>query len=344
MVVTVLLLSVLLLASCASPSALPTGQGSESGAPVATQAVRPAVSVTAEPPAPVTSVPMPEATASPTPIPLPTITPSPTPTAMPLGCPFLRGHRETGVLQSAAMREQVRFVVHLPPCYHEYPSKAFPVLYLFHGWPLNEWHWDNLGIDEWRDDWISRGLSGPFVIVLPGVGSDGRYVHSSGGDGSFEGFVVNELVPYVDSTYRTIRSPEGRAVGGISRGGVWSLEIAMRHQDLFSRVGGHSPALSLNNPLPPYDPYLLARQDMSGLRFYLDAGDGDWARAGTIQLRDLLLEAGADVTYEVHQGGHVDELWQGGIPDYVAFYAAGWPVSFETLPEWEIVSDAHESP
>lgn len=233
------------------------------------------------------------------------------------------------------MGEPVRFLVHLPPCYHEYPTKAFPVLYLFHGWPLNEWHWDNLGIDEWRDDWISRGLSGPFLVVLPGVGSDGRYVHSSGGDGSFEGFVVNELVPYVDSAYRTIHTPSGRAVGGISRGGVWALEIAMRHQDLFGSVGGHSPALALNRPLPQYDPFLLVREDVSALRFYLDAGDGDWARGGAIQLRDALLEVGADVTYQVHEGGHVDDLWESGIPDYIAFYSGVWPSSHAMLPEWE---------
>ena len=152
--------------------------------------------------------------------------------------------------------------------------------------------------------------------------------------------MVNELVPYIDSTYRTVAAPWGRAVGGISRGGVWSLEIAMRNQDLFGSVGGHSPALALNRPLPQYDPYLLARQDVSGLRFYLDAGDGDWARAAAIQLRDLLLEVGADVTYEVHEGGHVDDLWEGGIPDYVAFYAGAWPLSYAELPSWESAEPA----
>lgn len=274
-----------------------------------------------------------------TPVPLASMTPSPTLTATPSICPYLQGRTEIGVLDSTAMGEQVRFLVHLPPCYHEYQEKAFPVLYLFHGWPLNEWHWDNLGIDEWRDDWVSRGLSGPFLVVLPGVGSDGRYVNSSGGDGSFEGFVVNELVPHVDKTYRTIVAPAGRAVGGISRGGVWALEIAMRHQDVFSRVGGHSPALALNRPLPQYDPFLLAKEGVSELRFYLDAGDADWARAATLQLHDLLVEVGADVTYQVHAGGHVDNLWRTGIPDYLAFYAGDWPASYAALPLWEPVED-----
>ncbi|MGC9348717.1 MAG: alpha/beta hydrolase [Anaerolineae bacterium] len=274
------------------------------------------------------------ATSAPTATPLPTITPSP------FVCPYLYGRREDISLQSSAMAEEVDVLVHLPPCYDQYPDKAYPVLYLFHGWPLDERHWDNLGMDEWSDDWVSRGLAGPFILAMPGVGSDGRYVHSSGGPNSFEGFVVDELVPYIDGKYRTWREPAGRAAGGISRGGVWALEIAMRHQDLFGIVGAHSPALALNRPLPQYDPFLLLQEDIDGLRFYLDAGDSDWARAGAIRLRNALEEVGADVTYEVHAGGHVDELWQNGIPDYVAFYSRTWPLSYEALPAWTAADTA----
>jgi enterochelin esterase-like enzyme len=232
------------------------------------------------------------------------------------------------------MSEQPRFLVHLPPCYDQYPGKAFPTLYLFHGWPLDEWHWIDLGIADWADDWVSRGLVGPFIIVLPGVSQNGRYVNSSGGDGSFEGFVANELVPHIDATYRTVLDPSGRAVGGISRGGVWALEIALRHQDLFASVGGHSPALAVNNPLPQYDPFVLIQEDISGLRFYLDAGDVDWTRASVIRFRDRLQELGADVTYQVHKGNHVDELWSSGVPDYIAFYGAAWPRAYAGLPNW----------
>ena len=262
----------------------------------------------------------------------PTYTPTPTPTSP--GCPYLHGRTEIAAMESSALGEQVRYLVHLPPCYEAYPTKAFPTLYLFHGWPLNEWHWDNLGIDEWSDDWSSRGIIGPYIVILPGVSRDGLYVNSSGGDDSFEGFVANELVPAIDAAYRTIPTPAHRAVGGISRGAVWALEIALRHQDLFGSVGAHSPALALNRPLPEYDPYRLVQEGVSGLRIYLDAGDGDWAREATIQFRNDLQKLEADVTYEVHPGRHADELWGGAIPDYIAFYGAPWPGSYGELPEW----------
>jgi len=233
------------------------------------------------------------------------------------------------------MREEVRFLVHLPPCYDDYPDKAFPALYMLHGWPLDERHWITLGIDALVDDWTSRGITGPFIVVLPGVSSDGLYVNSSGGAWSFEGMFVDELLPLIEQTYRTWRNPAARAIGGISRGGVWSLEIALRHQDLFSIAGGHSPALALNRPMPQYDPFLLAKQGVTGMRIYLDAGSLDWARATTLQFYDVLVEHGADVTYQVHEGGHVDALWRSGLVDYIDFYTLTWPRSFDELPLWE---------
>lgn len=269
--------------------------------------------------------------------PEPTFTPMPLPlpTATPFYCAYLRGRTESVSLTSEALREDVRLSVHLPPCYDDYPTKAFPVLYLLHGWPLDERHWDSLGIDELADDWIARELVGPFIIVMPGVRSDGLYVNSSGGSWSFEGMLVDEMVPFIDQTYHTWRDPAGRAIGGISRGGVWALEIAFRHQDLFSIVGGHSPALALNRPLPQYDPFLLVKDGVEATRIYLDAGSLDWARSTTLRLYDVLVEVAADVTYQIHEGGHVDSLWQSGIADYVSFYALTWPDSFDALPFWE---------
>jgi len=289
------------------------------------------VAATLEESATVTSMPSPTLTA--------TVTPPPTATPEPFLCPQLNGTTERGALQSQAMGEEVRFIVHLPPCYSDYPQTGFPVLYLLHGWPLTEAHWMTLGAATVADDWVSRGIAGPFILVLPGASSDGRYVYSSGGDGSFEGMMVNELVPLIDQSYRTVRTPAGRAIGGISRGGVWSLEIALRNQGIFGSVGAHSPALALNNPLPQYDPFLLIRESAPQIRIYLDAGDLDWARASTLSLFDKLVEVGADVRYDVHTGGHVDDLWKGGILDYMAFYTAIWPTSYESLPAWAPMLD-----
>jgi enterochelin esterase-like enzyme len=214
--------------------------------------------------------------------------------------------------------------VYLPPGYHQV-DRRYPALYLLHGWPYDETHWDNLGVDEVADAGIVAGTLSPFIIVLPGADSDGLYVTTSGGAGSFEEQLVNELMPHVDATFRTVQTRDARAIGGISRGGVWALEIALRHPDAFAIVGAHSPALSANRAPPAYDPFTLMNQPgVESLRIYLSAGDRDWAREATRQLHQALNTQGISNQFVVHSGAHVDQLWANHIVEYLAFYAAGW--------------------
>lgn len=259
--------------------------------------------------------------------------PAPTPAVTPLPpCYETQGRTEEGTFRSKAMLEKVTYLVHLPPCYDVYTDRRYPVLYLFHGWPMNQTHWLNLGMPDLADTWITWHLVAPFIIVMPGVGPDGDYIHTSGGDDSFEGMVVNELIPLVDSTYRTWDAPEARAVGGISRGAVWSLEIGLRHPELFSIIGAHSPALALNNPWREHDPYYLIRNGAPGQRLYLDGGTADWANAEARKFAAVAQEAGAEVTLQTHTGAHVDALWQSGLGDYLFFYTRTWPAAAEDLP------------
>ena len=199
------------------------------------------------------------------------------------------------------------------------------MLYLLHGWPYDERHWDSLGVDEAADAGIVGGMFNPFLIVLPGADEGGLYVTTSGGAGSFEEQLVNELVPHIDATYRSVQTRGARAIGGISRGGVWALEIAFRHADAFGIVGAHSPALSANRAPPAYDPFnLLYEPGVEGLRIYLSAGDADWARQSTVSLHQALSAQGMNSQLAIHAGFHSDQLWQEHVGEYLAFYAAGW--------------------
>jgi S-formylglutathione hydrolase FrmB len=124
---------------------------------------------------------------------------------------------------------------------------------------------------------------------------------------------------------RSVQTREARAIGGISRGGVWALEIAFQHPDAFGIVGAHSPALSGNRAPPVYDPFTLLRQPgVAALHIYLSAGDVDWAREKTGELHRALNEQGIASQFVVHSGAHVDQLWAQHIDEYLTFYAAGW--------------------
>jgi len=262
----------------------------------------------------------PTRTATPTPIPTATATPTPTPT-----CTDAHGRVETGSYFSRVLGRDLPLRVYLPPCYGS-SDRRYPVLYLLHGYPFGESHWDLLGADDVADDGIRSAAYPPFIIVMPNCDTEGIFVETSGGDSSVEGLIVDDLVPAIDAAYLTWAEREGRAIGGVSRGAVWSLEIGFRRPDLFSVVGAHSPALAVNYPHPLYDPLILATDPgVQELRIWLDAGDEDWARGGAEQLHRVLEEAGVPHEYTVGEGEHVNPYWSQMLPAYLAFYAAGWP-------------------
>ena len=266
-------------------------------------------------------------THTPTATPTPTQTPTPTPTLTPTPvCTETRGRVEQRSYLSQTTGGEEAYRVYLPRCY-DHVSRAdrrYPVLYLLHGWPYDDAHWDVLGADEAADVGIQAGVLSPFIVVMP-KGSEVMYIRTSGGDRSFEGQVINDLIPHVDATYRTLADQSGRAIGGISRGGVWALEIGFLHAGLFSIVGAHSPALSVNLAPPPYDPFnLLTEPGVSGLRIYLDAGDSDWAKKRTEALHTTLDEHGIAHQFILHTGGHQNGLWEANVVEYLAFYTAAW--------------------
>jgi enterochelin esterase-like enzyme len=268
---------------------------------------------------PPTPTPVPTATPSPTPTSTPTATPTSTPAPTPTCTP---GRWERASLPIPTLGLEIPYQVYLPPCLD--PGRRYPTLYLLHGYPYDHRHWDQLGIDEAMAAGIGVRRWPPFLIVLPGFPDD-LYLGTSGGPGSVEAVVMEALIPEVEARYPAMPARWARAIGGISRGGVWALEIALRHPEAFASVGGHSPALSVNAAPPAYDPLILAQEaDLLGLRIYLDAGDADWALEGARQLAEILQGRGASVRFEIHPGGHDDDLWAGALEAYLDFYAEPW--------------------
>jgi enterochelin esterase-like enzyme len=196
---------------------------------------------------------------------------------------------------------------------------------MIHGYPFDDGHWDDIGIDEAADAGIAAGTLPHFIIAMPAADNEGSFTYTSGGEGSFEAVMLGEFMPFIETTYRTVGDPEGRAIGGMSRGGVWSLEIAFRNPDRFTAVGGHSAALNVNLAPPIYDPlYLAADPTISSLRIYLDVGDADWALPAMDDLHAALMAADVPHEYKVNEGYHVDGYWSAHVSEYLVFYAAGW--------------------
>ena len=277
---------------------------------------------------------VPTATSSPVASPTSTVTPSPTATVTPTPsatpCGETAGRWVSGTFPSPVQRGEGRYLIYLPPCYGQ-TGRLYPALYLFHGNIYTEQHWVDVGIGQAADAGMGSGALPPFVIVLP---FDGEIANNtSGGDWSFEGVVLNELIPYVESRYCIWPEPAGRAIGGISRGGYWSLEIGFRHPERFAAVGGHSAALFPDNAGPIYNPLTTGTDPkLIGLPIYLDIGEDDWLRQGVFDLHDAMEAAGVPHEWHLNPGAHSDAYWAEHVAEYLVWYGSHWPAEADYPP------------
>ncbi len=216
----------------------------------------------------------------------------------------------------------VPVIIYLPPCYDDL-DRSFPVLYLLHGQPQGENHWQILGIEEALDDAYGDGTLPPFLVVMP-LQPEPLFSSTDGGPGSYEDEFINGLVPFIDRTYRTIAQGDSRGLAGVSRGGVWALEIGFRNPDIIQRVGALSPALNVNYARPEYDPFSLILLGELPSTIFLMSGDTDSAFEKTLELSEALLEADIEHEYVLVSGNHESSTWSGVLPELLHYLAVDW--------------------
>jgi len=136
--------------------------------------------------------------------------------------------------------------LYLPPGY-EKGSDLYPVAWCLSGFTgrgrmlLNDNPWSP-GIADRMDALLAEGRAKPLILALPDcfthIGGS-QYVNSPA-LGRYEDHVIEELVPFVDSRFRTLAEPEHRGVMGKSSGGYGALMMGMRHPEVFGAVACHS--------------------------------------------------------------------------------------------------------
>ena len=136
-----------------------------------------------------------------------------------------------------------RALVYTPPGYGDKPQTRYPVLYLQHGWGEDETAWSNQGhANLIMDNLVAEKKSLPFIIVMTYGMTNEIKPGSPGGLASFDirpfqTVLLNELVPYVDRTYRTVADARHRAMAGLSMGGFETKLIAPKNLDTFAYIG-----------------------------------------------------------------------------------------------------------
>ncbi|MDE6392625.1 MAG: hypothetical protein K2L59_05100 [Muribaculaceae bacterium] len=137
-------------------------------------------------------------------------------------------------------------MVYLPDCYDQDGDRRFPVIYYLHGGTGNqrEGRWLVRRVHEAT----GKGEMEPVIIVCPQALPIGWYINANQSDpkvlsGPLEDLILKDLIPYIDSRYRTIPTAGGRGVEGFSMGGRGALAFAFGHPDVFGAVSSVAGAV-----------------------------------------------------------------------------------------------------
>ncbi|HEX3147912.1 MAG TPA: alpha/beta hydrolase-fold protein [Gemmataceae bacterium] len=139
-----------------------------------------------------------------------------------------------------------RCFVYTPPDYDKDISKRYPVLYLQHGAGEDETGWGSQGhAGLIMDNLIAAGKAKPFIIVMEnGGGISPRPAGPAPKGGlpkldfsAFGKVMTDDLIPYIDSNYRTLADQPHRAMAGLSMGGMQTRQITLANLDKFSHIG-----------------------------------------------------------------------------------------------------------
>jgi len=234
-----------------------------------------------------------------------------------------------------------RALVYVPPGYDAKPAVRYPVLILQHGAGENETGWTRQGRAQFiLDNLIAAGRAKPMIVVMdcgyaersgthiPRFGAHVAPEEVHAAFRAFEELVVRDLIPTIDSTYRTVPDRDHRAMAGLSMGGMQSLFVALHHLDEFAYIGSFSgPFIPGINTGPRFDPrtaYDGAFADPAAFNkrvklLWLGAGtaEPERMRIGISSAAQALQAAGIRLVYFSSPGtAHEWQTWRRDLNDF----------------------------
>ncbi len=241
---------------------------------------------------------------------------------------------DTVAVLSPKMNREIKNTIVLPEQY-AIGEDTYPVIFLLNGYDGDYKAW--LGT---KPNLAELASENEVIFVLPD-GQDSWYIDSPvDSTMQFETYLTKELLPYVDTNYRTKAAPEYRAITGLSMGGHGAFHTAIKHPDLFKNVGSMSGGVNiapftskwkLQNLLG--DPQVnkeawensnvtnLAKDLENGvLNITFDCGVDDFFYEINNNLHQLLLDNKVDHDYTVRPGGHSHPYWRNSIDYHILFF------------------------
>lgn len=234
---------------------------------------------------------------------------------------ILHEHRYTTSAVAGLPANQSRYIVYTPPGYDPRAKTPYPVLYLLHGWSNTVDTWTTtLQADLILDNLLAQGKIKPMVVVIPLAYGDMSFLNGTIGDmwkqkpivdhntQLFSQALLNEIVPQVEKTYAIRHDRDGRALAGLSMGGLESLSIGLANTDRFAYIGGFSAAVHLID-LPAQFGTLTPKN--TNLRLlWIACGREDGLIKANQALAAYLKSKDLPVTEVETPGAHVSFVWR----------------------------------
>jgi enterochelin esterase-like enzyme len=259
--------------------------------------------------------------------------------------------------QSQILHRSMNYAVLLPAEYDN-STDSFPVVYLLHGYGDDEKAWYEDGFIQYYAD-AHVDENGPMIFVMPDAFNT-YYVNKYNGNYPMMDVLVTELVPAIDSIFRTIKNAQHRAVMGYSMGGYGAMILPSKNPDVFKTGVALSmsfrtdtqyveePQNVFDNQWGPifggigsvgnarFTDYYLehspfhffsdpANHYLWELNFMIDCGDDEEKLDETnLELHELLLELDYPHKFIMNHGGHSWDYWHGELPEALSFISSAF--------------------
>jgi len=232
--------------------------------------------------------------------------------------------------------QQRAYTILLPESYDSQPDRTYPVLYLLHGGGDNNTSWEEKGkMQETVDRLVAEGRMDEMIIVCPEAFDPHMvYFNFAAQNWNYEDYFFEDLIPYMEKTYRIKAEKRYRGVAGLSMGGGGAVVYGIHHPEMFNMVfdmSGYLRRQELPFGVPNDSAALEERQrcvednnpilavengtnadvrNWRTVRWFVDCGDHDFTLEANMDFVKALRAKNIDCEMRVRSGSHEWPYWQ----------------------------------
>ncbi|HEY4338243.1 MAG TPA: alpha/beta hydrolase-fold protein, partial [Puia sp.] len=218
---------------------------------------------------------------------------------------------------SPVTRSWRQMYVYTPPGYDAASADRYPVLYILHGGGEDQTGWATQGRTNFiLDNLIAEKKAVPMLVVMPDANMPAPAFDESGLK-QFESEMKQAIIPFVEKNFHVKADPTGRAMAGLSMGGIHTLYTGVRNYPMFAYLGVFSSGWIVPRQQTIADAqyaflqeHAAAMNDSVKAFWFSQGGKEDIAYANGQKMLAKLDELHIRHTYYEYPGGHTWPVWR----------------------------------